>query len=266
MSYDKDKDAIKGFHHFDFKKLRKTFQYELIKLIEEAGGLKKKIEKNSLFKKHPNGFYVYAKYDNDKKDDLDSKDESLTIKSKKNFSKDIQGCINYCMRYASRPAMAESRITKYERNSETVEWFYHDHKDNKRHDVTDNVKDFINKLIIHIPDHHFRMVRYYGFYSNRSQKELDHIHDLLGKKKNKDYSNHTRMKNRKKKLNRLKYRTHLMDSFNRDPIKCKCGFTLRYAYTYDPLEGKRNDRKYRDQCINEMHKLQIRRRSSKMGP
>ncbi|WP_443669343.1 hypothetical protein, partial [Holdemanella porci] len=46
--------------------------------------------------------------------------------------------------------MAENRITEYNKESNTVSWFYNDHKDEKRHDVTDNVIDFINRLIIHI--------------------------------------------------------------------------------------------------------------------
>ncbi|RGJ48014.1 hypothetical protein DXD61_03980 [Eubacterium sp. TM06-47] len=118
-------DAYKTFHHFNFTKLRKTFQFELIRLIQEAGGLKKPEEKNRLYKDHPKGFYVYAKF---KSNDNDSNNAS----SNKN-SKDIQGCVNYFIRYAGRPAMAENRITEYNKESKTVSWFYNDHKDEKRH-------------------------------------------------------------------------------------------------------------------------------------
>ena len=110
--------------------------------------------------------------------------------------------------------MAENRITEYNKESKTVSWFYNDHKDEKRHDVTDNVIDFINRLIIHIPDYHFLTTRYYGFYANASKKTLDKVHALLGIKKNKDYSRETRTKALKNKLNKFKYRTHLIDSFN----------------------------------------------------
>lgn len=254
MIYNSDKNKIRAFHHFDFTKLRKTFQFELIRLVEEAGGLSKKGERDRLYRQHPNGFYVYAKYMEDDKENED-----------KQYSKDINGCISYCMRYAGRPAMAESRITRYERSTDTVEWFYNDHKDNQRYDVKEKASDFIKKLIIHIPDHHFRNVRYYGFYSNASQKKLDHIHELLGKEKKKDYSRKKRMEKRKRKMNKLKYRTHLIDSFNRDPLKCRCGNYLRYKYTYDPLEGRRNDRFYRKECINDMQKLQVRRRGPCVG-
>ena len=216
--------------------------------------MKKPEEKNRLYKDHPKGFYVYAKF---KSNDNDSNDAS----SNKN-SKDIQGCVNYFIRYAGRPAMAENRITEYNKESKTVSWFYNDHKDEKRHDVTDNVIDFINRLIIHIPDYHFLTTRYYGFYANASKKTLDKVHALLGIKKNKDYSREKRTKALKNKLNKLKYRTHLIDSFNRDPIQCKCKATMQYTYTYNPFKDKRNDRTYRKRCIDEMHKMRLRRRST----
>ena len=56
--------------------------------------------------------------------------------------------------------MAENRITKYNKESKTVSWFYNDHKDEKRYDVTDIVIDFINRLIIHIPNYHFLTTRF----------------------------------------------------------------------------------------------------------
>lgn len=226
LIYSFKKDKTKTFHHFNFIKLRKTFQFELIRLIQEAGGLKKPEEKNRLYKDHPKGFYVYAKF-----------------KSPDNASNDASS-------------------NKNSKESKTVSWFHNDHKDEKRHDVTDNVIDFINRLIIHIPDYHFLTTRYYGFYANASKKTLDKVHALLGIKKNKDYSRETRTKALKNKLNKLKYRTHLIDSFNRDPIQCKCGAIMQYTYTYNPLEDKRNDRTYRKRCIDEMYKMRLRRRST----
>ena len=184
LIYSLKKGKIKTFHHFNFTKLRKTFQFELILLIQEAGGLKKPEEKNRLYKDHPKGFYVYAK---SKSDNNDS-----------NNGKNIQGCINYFIRYAGRPAMAENRITEYNKESKTVSWFYNDHKDEKRYDVTDNVIYFIKHLIIHIPDYHFLTTRYYGFYANASKKTLDKVHALLKILKNKDYSHETRTKALKK--------------------------------------------------------------------
>ena len=175
LVYSLKTNKLKMFHHFNFSRLRKTFQYQLIHLIIESGGLSKLEERNRLYKEHPKGFYVYAK---SKSDNNDS-----------NNGKNIQGCKNYFIRYVGRPAMAENRITEYNKESKTVSWFYNDHKDEKRYDVTDNV----------------------------------------------------------------------IDSFNRDPIQCKCGAIMQYTYTYNPFKDKRNDRTYRKRCIDEMMRMYKRR-------
>ena len=91
------------------------------------------------------------------------------------------------------------------------------------------------------------------------RKHLDKVHALLKILKNKDYSHETRTKALKNKLNKFRYRTHLIDSFNRDPIQCKCGSIMQYTYTYNPLEDKRNDRTYRKRCIDEMMRMYKRR-------
>ena len=254
MIYDPITDTLKKFHHFDFKKLRLTYQFELLRLIEELVGDSFIPSKRKLYSKHPNGFYVYAKY---MKDDEEFND--------KNNSKDINACINYCMRYASRPAMAESRVTEYNEEEGYVRWFYNDHKDDRLIHVFEDVKSFINKLIIHIPDKYFHCVRYYGFYSKTSKKELNHLHDLLGTIKQKDYSKQLRREKQLALLNKLKYRSHLVDSFNTDPLKCSCGSYMKWIYTYNPLEGKTNERDYRKECINEMQNLQLPRGSTRVG-
>lgn len=255
LIYSQDKDSIKTHSHFSFEKLRKTFQFELLRLIEEKIGPAFKSNKQILYKEHPKGFYVYARYQKKEKE-FESKD----------YSDDINGCITYAMRYTGRPCIAQNRIVDYDMKSNMVHWYYHDHKDEKRYDIIEPAIDFIKKLILHIPDKHFRNIRYFGFYSNASKKELNHIHKLLGIKKNKDYSRKTRMNKLKRKTNKLHYRTLMIDSFNRDPLKCKCGYYMEYESTYNPLEGKHNDRKYREECIDEMHRLRIRRRGPCMGP
>ena len=45
LIYSFKKDKIKAFHHFNFYKLRKNFQFGLIRLSQEAGGLKKPEDK-----------------------------------------------------------------------------------------------------------------------------------------------------------------------------------------------------------------------------
>lgn len=124
----------------------------------------------------------------------------------------------------------ENRITEYNKKSKTVSWFYNDHKDEKRHDVTDNVIDFINRLIIHIPYYHFLTTRYYGSYANASKKTLDKVHTLLKILNNKDSSRETRTKVLKNKLNKFRYRTHIKIQFNVN-VKPQCSILIHIIHS-----------------------------------
>lgn len=249
LVYNPYNDSYKHYSYFSFTNLRKTWQYEITRLLSQFYPDEFNSIKNQAFKNYSDGFYVYAK------DPSFDKDNSYF--SNKTYSNDIKGCVNYMMRYASRPAMAESRITSYDSETDKVCWFYDDHKTNERITVNETGKDLLKKIFIHIPEKHFRMIRYYGFYNNKCQNTLNHIHELLGKEKKKDYSVETRNKIKTSKMNKLKYRTMVRDSYNRDVLLCKCAATLLYIDSYNPLEGKTNDRSYRQSCINEMRKMQL---------
>ena len=250
LIYDSSKNEVRPFTYFDFKKLRATFQYELLRLMHETIGSSFTSTKRAIYESKSNGFYVYAK------------SEPNTEEDRRDYKDDINGCISYCMRYAGRPAMAESRITDYDEKTKSVSWFYHSHYDEQRHDVTHNVYSFINKLIIHIPDDHFKMTRYYDYYANASKKKLDIIHQLWDQKVKDKHTQKQRQLLRQKLLYKCRYRTMSIDSFNRDPLKCRCGNFMIYTITYNPLEGGHYDRAYREACINEMQAMRIRRTST----
>ena len=78
--------------------------------------------------------------------------------------------VKYIGRYTKRPAIAESRITNY--NGSSVTFNFVDHKTNKKTIQTFPVDQFIGKLIRHIPDQNFRIIRYSGFYANRVRGKL----------------------------------------------------------------------------------------------
>ena len=164
------------------------------------------------------------------------------------------------MRYAGRPVMAETRLISYDRENDEVSWYYEDHKTEERIEVKETGKQLLEKMIIHIPDKDFRMVRYYGFYNNKCHDTLDEINKLLGKGKSKYKSYLEKKKILKQKLDKLKFRPQVADTYNRDVFKCGCGGIFKFTYTYNPLEGKTNDKKYREDCINEMRSMRIQRR------
>ena len=64
--------------------------------------------------------------------------------------------------------MAESRILSYNKQDDSIEWFYDDHTTEERIEVRESGLELLKKMIIHIPDDNFRMVRYYGFYNNKN--------------------------------------------------------------------------------------------------
>ena len=244
--YDPKSQNYKNFKHFNYESLRKTWQYELNRLLLEHFGKRFRKIMNTSYDDHDNGFYVYAKKQNN-----NSYNSS--------YSKNIGGCVNYMMRYSARPPMAESRIISYDKKNDTCEWFYDDHKTEERIYVKETGLDLLKKMIIHIPDENFRMVRYYGFYNNKKQDLLDKLHEMIGKERNTINDRNERKKKLQKKMNKLKFRTLCMDTYNRDILRCTCGDIMIYVDSYNPLDGITNDRFYRQTCINEMREMWLRR-------
>lgn len=249
LMYDSKHECVKHINHFNYESLRKTWQFEVNRLLLERFGKKIKHLIDNSYKKQDNGFYVYAKADIEDDDKYTSKINS----------KNVKGCVNYMMRYAGRPVMAESRLLSYDKDANEVSWYYEDHKTNERVEVKETGKQLLEKMIIHIPDKDFRMVRYYGFYNNKCHDTLDKINELLGKEKSKYQTYLEKKKTLKIKLDKLKFRTQIADTYNRDIFKCGCGGTFKYTYTHNPLEGIKNDREYRTRCIDEMRKMRIQR-------
>nr|WP_312891134.1 transposase [Clostridium thailandense] len=90
--------------------------------------------------------------------------------------KTTEVALKYVGRYAARPAIAESRITKYD--GKKVTFYYERHEDGKRVEETIDVIDFIGKLIRHIPEKGFKMIRYYGTYA-KSKKHKEKFFKLM---------------------------------------------------------------------------------------
>ena len=78
--------------------------------------------------------------------------------------------VRYIGRYTKRPAIAESKILSYD--GVTVTFTYQDHRLEKKSILTLPVTAFIGRLIRHIPDTNFRIIRYSGFYANRVRGTL----------------------------------------------------------------------------------------------
>lgn len=89
--------------------------------------------------------------------------------------------VDYLGRYTKRPPIAESKLRHYDGNEVTFTYLDHTTKTYKR--LTLSSEEFIGRFVQHIPDEGFRMIRYYGFLSNRMRgKLLSIVHQLIGQK------------------------------------------------------------------------------------
>ena len=154
--------------------------------------------KSLLYKAYDYGFYVRAK--------------PTSISS-------VSLAVEYVIRYTGRPAMAQSRIISYD--GDFVSFYYERHEDNVRVEETVHVFDFIKRLIRHIPDKHFNMVRYYGLYAMKHK-----FSHLLFKMLSAEQIN---IKNSFRK-----WRLSILLSFNFDPLICSCGNVMTFVALFIP--------------------------------
>jgi hypothetical protein len=114
--------------------------------------------------------------------------------------------VKYLGRYLKRPPLSETRITKYD--GENVTYVYHDHHDQSNKSKTMSVFDFIQRLVKHIPDSNFRLIRYYNWLSNRTRgKLLPIIYALI--------------KQQPQYVKKVTWYDMFHKSFGYDPLLCK---------------------------------------------
>ena len=180
-------NAFRKKTHFNYTFLRNAFQTVLLNLLETRFGKSFKNVKATCYKNHDNGFYVYAKPNKCNHDQV----------------------IKYIGRYLGRPVIASSRIDKYDGNF--VTFHYNRHEDDKLVYETLPVLEFIKKLIRHIPEKHFKMVRYYGIYARHRQSD-----QMIRRMRSPGKHSYFRSLN--------SWRNSIFFSFGYDPLKChNCG-------------------------------------------
>ncbi|MFA9379400.1 MAG: transposase [Lachnotalea sp.] len=182
--------------HFNFDFLRFSFRTTLLNSLHNQLGDSFKKMKSYIYCHHKKGFYVYAK---------PKKCEPTMV-------------ANYIGRYLGRPVIASSRIDNYD--GDTVTFHYNRHEDDVLVTESIPVLDFIHRLIQHIPEKHFKMIRYYGIYARHREQDKK-LYLAISKEKHKML------------LSFNKWRTSILSSFGYDPIKCPCcGDTMVFLELY----------------------------------
>ena len=187
--------------HIPFTMLRKRWQATLLDLLHKKLGSRFYSVKSKLFLSFKAGFYVYAK------------------KEKDSIAKNS---INYIVRYTGKPAMAQSRIIDYDGNF--ITFYYDRHEDGKRVIEKLSAIDFIKRLIIHIPDEQFKMVRYYGLYAKKHKHSSKFIL-LLSPEKKRFLKRHSN------------WRARILIAFGIDPLRCSCGNTMELVNIFNPKKS-----------------------------
>ena len=118
----------------------------------------------------------------------------------------------YIGRYMARPALAEHKIKEYD--GVLVTFWYVDHKTDRRVTEKIPVKEFIKRLVDHIPLKGFKPARGYGLYSQRTRSIAIRILQSC-----KRFIQMT-FEFRSNGSESLGWRGRLIKSFGIDPLKC----------------------------------------------
>ena len=182
--------------HFDYTFLRNAFRTALLNEMESKIGSNFKKVKAKCYREHQQGFYVYAK--------PNLCDPRIVVK--------------YIGRYLGRPVIATSRIDKYD--GEMVTFHYNRHEDEQYIEETIPAMEFIQRLIRHIPEKHFKMIRYGGIYARH--REIDSkLYRAISKSKHHIYRSFNQ------------WRTAILSSFGYDPLVCPdCQHRMEFLELY----------------------------------
>jgi len=143
--------------YIDYRIIRKKWQYEILTALKKAVPKDWKLLEviDWCFRERKNGFNIQAK---------------RRIEGK------TQKAARYMARYVRHPAIADSRIIGYD--GKNVTFVYE--REGRTCTVVMDKFQFIHDVIKHIPDAHFKMVRYYGIHGRRSRKSVRAVMEKLG--------------------------------------------------------------------------------------
>ena len=190
-----DNGVWRNIRHFSYSFLRNAFRTVLLDEMESKLGPSFKQVKARCYREHKEGFYVYAK---PKKCNPET-------------------AIKYIGRYLGRPVIASSRIDRYD--GDFVTFHYNRHEDDAYVEETLPVMEFIQRLIQHIPEKHYKMLRYGGIYARH--REIDKkLHRVISREKHSIYRSFH------------KWRSAILSSFGYDPLKCECGAIMLFQELY----------------------------------
>lgn len=193
-----DTGEWRNIYHFNYRLLRESFRTVLLNILETHLGASFKYFKARMYRLHEKGFYIYAK---------------PTLADPKTVTE-------YIGRYLGRPIIATKRIDCYNKKDDTVTFHYNRHEDNKYIEQTVPAIDFIKLLMQHIPEKHFKMIRYYGIYARHRESDKK-LRRQRTPEKRRLFTSFTR------------WRVAILFAFKYDPLQCpKCNKQMELLEIY----------------------------------
>jgi len=199
--------------------LMKMWRYQIIKLFRKAYKQNKLIIPTAI-QKQLNPSFTFNHF-------LDSLYQKNWIIDCPKPTSNFKQIVRYLGGYFKRPPIAESKLKHFDGNEVTFK--YLDHVTNTYRNFNLSAEQFIARFVQHIPDPNFRMLRYYGFLSNRVRgKLLPIVYQLLGQKHNYQSSSPS-------------FAQLIQQNFNFNPLTCiLCGQplilkTIRYGCNLQQL-------------------------------
>lgn len=187
-----------GNAYFYHESLKNTWRYKIIALLRNEFAMKrlklpshlKHITTSKLFNSWTAQFY-----------------NTPWVVHLNEQSNNMNANVNYLGKYLKRPPIGETRIKLYD--GKTVTYEYLDHYTDEQETMSLPVLDFISRLIRHIPDKHFRNIRYYGFLSHKLRGKLlpvvYKLLDMVATTSAKVY---------------ITWHTMIQTTYNYDPMRC----------------------------------------------
>ncbi|VBB09331.1 transposase is801/is1294 [Lucifera butyrica] len=208
----KESGEWKTYDFIPFTMLRKQWQTAVLKFIRRSLNEEQKSKVQPLlqatYKENAEGFYVYAPKQRGK----------------------IQIQLKYIGRYMRRPAIGLNRIVNYD--GERVSFKYQDKTSGEEKLETVSVEEFIGRLIKHIPDEQFKLIRHYGIYSRRI-KTLSKKLIVIWQKTIRKWLVAA------KRLVRRDWSERIKDHTGKDPMECPvCGCYYEYKGGVYPKDGQ----------------------------
>jgi len=133
---------------------------------------------------------------------------------------DPTASVQYIGRYTKRAVLAEYRITYYD--EKIIRFRFKDYAQGKTSYKTLSIFSFIRRIIQHIPDKWFRMIRHAGIFSNRwKSRYMPVARKLIGQK-----GSDTSVKDNNSSPN---WRARQIDYTGKDPLYCdRCKQPMRF--------------------------------------